>query len=408
MGKPGGDVYERFVEAYEAENERAGKSSSSSLTSCRRIPAPRSKEAVELAEYCGIWAICPSRCRISPDALHRLDVHVLHGLDPRTMKPVYVPGPRTRRRFSALIQYRNPANYDLVHEALVRAGRRDLIGYGDACLIRPRRQAGCRTRAARASESGRGKATPSERASEGSKAKRSAGGVGRKQPSDRSEESLAANLGRRPREVVGRCSSAGRGADRTGRKGVRDEDPHHQRAETRQHGKRGSTSPRLRTRLHGRGMTSASSPAWPPTTRARSSARPTPGSCVSTATSFPSPRVRHVRRDALPFVALSRDDLGSASSVRDGVSARVRPGRRGIQARCGFVPPSLPDDVDRARADRASLFAVCHSTDIRQMRSMVWSASVSCPPFGRSPGSSRFTTSRRGRSSIATASTPIA
>ena len=39
----------------------------------------------------------------------------------------------------ALIQYKNPKNYDLVHEALVKAGRTDLIGYETQCLIRPRR-----------------------------------------------------------------------------------------------------------------------------------------------------------------------------------------------------------------------------------------------------------------------------
>ena len=39
-----------------------------------------------------------------------------------------------------LIQYRNPKNYDLVHEALTKAGRTDLIGFGLKCLIRPRKE----------------------------------------------------------------------------------------------------------------------------------------------------------------------------------------------------------------------------------------------------------------------------
>ena len=39
----------------------------------------------------------------------------------------------------ALIQYRNPKNYDLVHEALTAAGRTDLIGFDKKCLIRPRK-----------------------------------------------------------------------------------------------------------------------------------------------------------------------------------------------------------------------------------------------------------------------------
>ena len=60
------------------------------------------------------------------------------GLDPRTMESVYVPtNPHEKAMQRALIQYRNPKNYDLVKEALVRAHRTDLIGYDKKCLIRP-------------------------------------------------------------------------------------------------------------------------------------------------------------------------------------------------------------------------------------------------------------------------------
>ena len=59
------------------------------------------------------------------------------GLDPRTMEPVYVPtDPHEKEMQRALIQYRDPKNYALIHEALVKAGRTDLIGYGPKCLIR--------------------------------------------------------------------------------------------------------------------------------------------------------------------------------------------------------------------------------------------------------------------------------
>ena len=57
------------------------------------------------------------------------------------MKPVYVPkNPHEKAMQRALIQYRDPKNYELVREALEKAGRTDLIGYGKHCLIRPRRQ----------------------------------------------------------------------------------------------------------------------------------------------------------------------------------------------------------------------------------------------------------------------------
>ena len=57
------------------------------------------------------------------------------GVDPRTMKPVYVPkNPHEKALQRALIQYRNPENYDLVAEALKKAGRTDLIGFEKNCL----------------------------------------------------------------------------------------------------------------------------------------------------------------------------------------------------------------------------------------------------------------------------------
>ena len=61
------------------------------------------------------------------------------GLDPRSMKPVYVErDPHKKAMQRALIQYRDPKNYELVTEALIAAGRRDLVGFSANCLIRPR------------------------------------------------------------------------------------------------------------------------------------------------------------------------------------------------------------------------------------------------------------------------------
>jgi hypothetical protein len=65
------------------------------------------------------------------------------GVDPRTMKEVYVPSsPHEKAMQRALIQYRNPDNYELVKEALLKAGRADLIGFDKDCLIRPRKMGG--------------------------------------------------------------------------------------------------------------------------------------------------------------------------------------------------------------------------------------------------------------------------
>ena len=61
------------------------------------------------------------------------------GIDPHTMKSVYVcRNPHEKALQRALIQYRNPKNYELVKEALIAANRTDLIGFDKKCLIRPR------------------------------------------------------------------------------------------------------------------------------------------------------------------------------------------------------------------------------------------------------------------------------
>ena len=60
------------------------------------------------------------------------------GLDPRTMEPVYVPrSPEEKAMQRALLQFQNPANRRLVLEALRKAGREDLIGFGKGCLVPP-------------------------------------------------------------------------------------------------------------------------------------------------------------------------------------------------------------------------------------------------------------------------------
>lgn len=104
-------------------------------------PGSTLKEAVELAEYLRdlgymleqVQDFYPTPSTISTCMYYT-------GLDPRTMEPVYVAtNPHEKAMQRALIQYRNPKNYDLVHEALIKAGRQDLIGFDSKCLIRPRR-----------------------------------------------------------------------------------------------------------------------------------------------------------------------------------------------------------------------------------------------------------------------------
>ena len=65
------------------------------------------------------------------------------GYDPRTMEKVYTPvSPHEKAMQRALIQYKNPENYELVKEALIKNNRTDLIGFGPKCLIPPRKMKG--------------------------------------------------------------------------------------------------------------------------------------------------------------------------------------------------------------------------------------------------------------------------
>ncbi len=60
------------------------------------------------------------------------------GIDPRTMKKVYVPKSFHEKAMQrALLQWKRPEKRELVEEALRTAGRRELIGYGKNCFIRP-------------------------------------------------------------------------------------------------------------------------------------------------------------------------------------------------------------------------------------------------------------------------------
>ncbi len=139
MGKPSHPVYEKFLQAFERCNRAAGREQYAVPYFMSSHPGCGLKEAVELAEYIRDMGFIPEQAQDFYPTPATLSTCMYYtGLDPRTMKPVRVPrSPHEKAMQRALIQYRNPANYALVEEALTRAGRRDLIGWGDRCLIRP-------------------------------------------------------------------------------------------------------------------------------------------------------------------------------------------------------------------------------------------------------------------------------
>ena len=140
MGKPEHKVYEEFTRQFYKMNERIGKEQYLVPYLMSSHPGSTLKEAVELAEYCRDLGYMPEQVQDfypTPSTLSTCMYYT--GVDPRTMQKVYVPkSPHEKAMQRALIQYRNPKNYDLVYEALVKAGRTDLIGFDKKCLIRPR------------------------------------------------------------------------------------------------------------------------------------------------------------------------------------------------------------------------------------------------------------------------------
>ncbi|MCI8637924.1 MAG: YgiQ family radical SAM protein [Coprococcus sp.] len=141
MGKPKNAVYQEFTRKYTKVNQELGMKQYLVPYLMSSHPGSTMKEAIELAEYLRDLGYMPEQVQDfypTPSTISTCMYYT--GLDPRTMKSVYVPkNPHEKAMQRALIQYRDPRNYDLVMEALHRAGRMDLVGFGSTCLIRPRK-----------------------------------------------------------------------------------------------------------------------------------------------------------------------------------------------------------------------------------------------------------------------------
>lgn len=144
LGKPSVEVYNKFVQAYKEMNKKIGKEQYLVPYLMSSHPGSTLKEAIELAEYLRDLGYMPEQVQDfypTPSTISTCMYYT--GLDPRTMEEVYVStNPHEKAMQRALIQYRNPKNYDLVYEALTKAGRQDLIGFEKHCLIKPRKFGG--------------------------------------------------------------------------------------------------------------------------------------------------------------------------------------------------------------------------------------------------------------------------
>lgn len=139
MGKPRREVYDTFVERFERLSAEYGLKQYVVPYLISSHPGSTMKEAVELAEAVRDMGYMPEQVQDFYPTPSTMSTCMFYtGVDPRTMKPVYIPrDPHEKAMQRALIQYRKPENYKLVKEALRKAGREDLIGYGSKCLIRP-------------------------------------------------------------------------------------------------------------------------------------------------------------------------------------------------------------------------------------------------------------------------------
>ena len=142
MGKPENAVYERFTHKYEEINKRLGLKQYLVPYLMSSHPGSTMKEAVKLAEYLRDLGYMPEQVQDfypTPSTLSTCMYYT--GIHPLTGEKVYVPkNPHEKAIQRALMQYKNPANRELVLEGLKMTGRMDLVGYGPKCLIRPLRE----------------------------------------------------------------------------------------------------------------------------------------------------------------------------------------------------------------------------------------------------------------------------
>jgi len=140
MNKPSRTLYDKFVDKYHKLNEEHGKNQYLVPYLMSSHPGSRIEDAIMLAEYIRDLKYYPEQVQDfypTPGTLSTCMYHT--GLDPRTMEAVYVPKTKEEKAMQrALIQYRNPKNYQLVLKALKLANRQDLIGHSKKALIKPR------------------------------------------------------------------------------------------------------------------------------------------------------------------------------------------------------------------------------------------------------------------------------
>lgn len=140
MGKPSNSVFNKFSDKFYKINKEIGKEQYLVPYLMSSHPGSTINDAIELALYLKKHRINPQQVQDFYPTPGTISTCMFYtGIDPITMEKVYVPkSPKEKAMQRALLQFRNPNNYELVYNALKAAHREDLIGFGENCLIRPR------------------------------------------------------------------------------------------------------------------------------------------------------------------------------------------------------------------------------------------------------------------------------
>ena len=144
MGKPAGKTYDEFRRKFFRITERLGKKQFIIPYLMSSHPGCKLEDAIMLAEYLRDINYQPEQVQDFYPTPGTLSTTMFYtGLDPLTMEEVYIPRSKEEKAMQrALLQFKNPKNYNIVYDALVKAGREDLIGNGPKCLIRDKNSFG--------------------------------------------------------------------------------------------------------------------------------------------------------------------------------------------------------------------------------------------------------------------------
>ena len=144
MGKPGKDVYLKFMRAYAKKNKELGLPQYLVPYFISSHPGCTLNNAIELAEFLRDIKHQPEQVQdFIPTPGSAATAMYYSGVDPATGESVFVARhPHDKAMQRALMQYRAPRNRQLVLEALQKAGRMDLVGTEPKCLIGPERHSG--------------------------------------------------------------------------------------------------------------------------------------------------------------------------------------------------------------------------------------------------------------------------